>query len=350
MNPVWHTYLQNRGAIFQEDCIASYGNAAAELESARSKTVLTDLSHFGLIHFRGEDAETFLQGQLSCDIRRATASVASYGSYCNPKGRILATFLIWRASGDDDGYLMQLPAMLLAGIQKRLAMYVLRAKVKLADSSGTLVCIGVAGNHAPALVAEILGEIPGAPLGVRHSERGSIVRLAEDRFQLLILPEQAPVIWEDLSRNAIPVGKSCWDWLEIRAGIPHILPATQEQFVPQMVNLDAIGGISFQKGCYPGQEIVARTQYLGKIKRRMYLANVRPETSGPPVEAGDELFSADLGEQSVGMVVNAAASPDGGIDLLSVIQTGSVEAGEIRWKSLDGPVLGIMPLSYSANQ
>ncbi|PTQ79885.1 hypothetical protein C8R21_12112 [Nitrosospira multiformis] len=348
MNPVWRSYLQSRGAIFREDCIVSYGNAAAELESTRSANVLSDLSHFGLIHFGGEDAETFLQGQLSCDIRRVTASGASYGSYCNPKGRILATFLILRTT--DDGYLMQLPAMLLAGIQKRLAMYVLRAKVKLADSSGAWVRIGVAGCHAAALLREILGEIPAAPLGVRHGEKGSIIRLAEDRFQLLILPEQAPTIWEDLSRNAVPVGKPCWDWLEIRAGIPHILPATQEQFVPQMVNLDALGGISFQKGCYPGQEIVARTQYLGKIKRRMYLANIRSETCDLPIEAGDELFSADLGEQSAGMVVNPASSSDGGTDLLAVIQASSVEAGEIHWKSLDGPALGIMPLPYSAIQ
>ena len=348
MNPVWRSYLQSRGAIFREDCIVSYGNAAAELESTRSANVLSDLSHFGLIHFWGEDAETFLQGQLSCDIRRVTASAASYGSYCNPKGRILATFLILRAT--DDGYLMQLPAMLLAGIQKRLAMYVLRARVKLADSSGAWILIGVAGRHTATLLREILGEIPDAPLGVRHDERGSIIRLAEDRFQLLILPEHASMIWEDLSRNAAPVGKSCWDLLEIRAGIPHILPATQEQFVPQMVNLDALGGISFQKGCYPGQEIVARTQYLGKIKRRMYLANVRPETCDPPIEAGDELFSADLGEQSAGMVVNPASSSNGGIDLLAVIQASSVEAGEIHWKSLDGPALGIMPLPYSANQ
>jgi folate-binding protein YgfZ len=347
MNPVWHAYLQSRGAIFQEDCIVSYGNAAAELESARSRTVLSDLSHFGLIHFRGEDAETFLQGQLSCDIRRVTSLAASYGSYCNPKGRILATFLIWRAA--DDGYLMRLPAMLLAGIQKRLAMYVLRAKVKLEDSSGTWVRIGMAGSSAAALLGEILGEIPTEPLGVRYSERASIIHLGENRFQLLILPEDASVIWEDLSRNAMLVGKPCWDWLEIRAGIPNILPPTQEQFVPQMVNLDALGGISFQKGCYPGQEIVARTQYLGKIKRRMFLANVRSETSDAPIEAGDELFSADLGEQSAGMVVNAASSPNGGTDLLAVIQTSSVEASEIRWKSLDGPALGIMPLPYSAN-
>ncbi len=139
-------------------------------------------------------------------------------------------------------------------------------------------------------------------------------------------------------------GGACWDWLKIRAGIPAITLSTQEQFIPQMVNLEAIGGVSFHKGCYPGQEIVARTQYLGKIKRRMYLANIR---SVRPVAAGDELFSADMAEQSSGMVVNAAPAPDGGFDVLAVIQTSSVGAGEIYWKTLDGPALKIMPLPYS---
>ena len=164
---------------------------------------------------------------------------------------------------------------------------------------------------------------------------------------LVIVPEKASAIWEGLSREAVPVGVSCWDWLEIKAGIPVITPATQEQFVPQMANLEAIGGVSFQKGCYPGQEIVARSQYLGKIKRRMYLANIRPGVSGNPVEAGDELFGADMGEQSVGMVVNASPSPDGGFDVLAVIQTSSVEAATVHWKSLAGPSLQIMPLPYS---
>ena len=128
-----------------------------------------------------------------------------------------------------------------------------------------------------------------------------------------------------------------------------ITAATQEQFIPQMANLDAIGGISFQKGCYPGQEIVARSQYLGKIKRRMYLANIQPAAPEAQVNAGDELFSADMGEQSSGMVVNATASPDGGFDVLVIIQTSSVEAGKVHWKTLDGPALEIIPLPYSQN-
>jgi folate-binding protein YgfZ len=339
MNPAWQAYLQARNAVIQDSCITHYGDAAAELKSVCSGTVLADLSHPGLIHFFGEDAQVFLQGQLSCDVRKIDPSNAQYGSYCTPKGRMLASFLMWH----DGGYIMQLPSALQMAIRKRLAMFVLRAKVELADSSDTLVRMGVAGSRAAALLAEVMGTVPGVHLGVIHAEQGSIIRLAQDRFELVALPEQAPALWQRLSKEATPVGAPCWNWLEIKAGIPVITPATQEQFIPQMVNLEAIGGVSFQKGCYPGQEIVARTQYLGKVKRRMYLANIQ---SAKPVAAGDELFSADMTEQSSGMVVNAAPSPDGGFDVLAVIQISSVEAGKIHWQALDGPTLEIMPLPY----
>lgn len=340
MNPAWQAYLQARNAVIQDGCITHYGDAAAELKSTCSGTVLADLSHFGLIHFSGEDAQVFLQGQLSCDVRKIDPANAQYGSYCTPKGRMLASFLMWHDGG---GYIMQLPSALQMAIRKRLAMFILRAKVELADSSDTLVRMGVAGSRSAALLTEVLGTVPDAHLGVIHAEQGSIIRLGQDRFELVALPEQASALWQHLSTEATPVGAPCWNWLEIKAGIPVIMPATQEQFIPQMVNLEAIGGVSFQKGCYPGQEIVARTQYLGKVKRRMYLANIQ---SAKPVAAGDELFSADITEQSSGMVVNAAPSPDGGFDVLAVIQTSSVEAGKIHWQALDGPSLKIMPLPY----
>ena len=149
--------------------------------------------------------------------------------------------------------------------------------------------------------------------------------------------EQGPALWEELSRQATPAGSACWEWLEIHAGIPVILPQTQEQFTPQMANFEAIGGVSFNKGCYTGQEIVARTQYLGKVKRRLYLAHLDSDSAPQP---GDELFGA---EPTSGMVVNAQPAPDGGYDLLAVIPTGSVEAGAVHFKTPDGPALHSCP-------
>ena len=351
MNSDWQAHLQSEHALIQDGRVVDFGDPAAEVAATQSATVVSDLSHFDLIQFAGEDAQSFLQGQLSCDVSQVSSSatpVATYGGYCNPKGRLLASFLLWH---DNSGYLMQLPSALRAGIQKRLSMYVLRAKVRVADASDSVVRIGVAGNHARAVIQNILGEISPLRLAVSQGERGSVISLpgpGEERFELIIAREHAVAVWQGLRRAARPVGAACWDWLDIRSGIPVILPETQEQFVPQMVNLDAIGGVSFQKGCYPGQEIVARTQYLGKIKRRMYLAGVKVEPGTPilPVSAGDELFSADMGNQSSGTVVNAAHSPGNGYDVLGVVQISSAEASQLRWKSPEGPALEIMPLPY----
>jgi tRNA-modifying protein YgfZ len=344
MNSSWQAYLQDRHAVIQDGRIVHYGHPDAERASVRRTTVIADLSHLGLIHFAGEDAQSFLQGQLTCDVRLADLHTVLHGAYCNPKGRTLASYLLYR---DSNGYLMQLPLELQRAIQKRLSMYVLRAKVRLSDFSDTLIRIGVAGDHARTLISTVLVEAPPNDLGVVSEGRESVLRLAEDRYELLLSPGLAPEIWQRLSTGAVPVGAPVWDWLEIKAGIPMITAATQEQFVPQMINLEMIGGVSFQKGCYPGQEIVARSHYLGKIKRRMYLAHVELVPGESSVKAGDELFSTDAGEQSTGMVVNAAASPYGGFDMLAVLQTNSAESGRIRFGSANGPALEIMPLPYS---
>jgi len=148
----------------------------------------------------------------------------------------------------------------------------------------------------------------------------------------------------ELGRHARPAGAAVWDWLEIQTGIPTITSPTQDRFVPQMLNLERVGGVSFQKGCYPGQEIVARTQHLGAIKRRTYLAHV--DASATP-SAGSELYSADLGEQASGTVVNAAPAPDGGFDLLAVIQVASAQSQPIHLGSPAGPILELRTLPYS---
>lgn len=362
MDPSWQAYLQSCNASIHDGRVAHFGNEAAELKSLRSTTVMADLSHFGAIRFSGEDAQSFLQGQLTCDVAQLDISTALYGSYCNPKGRMLASFLIWK---DRAGFVMQLPRELQAGIQKRLSLYVLRSKVKLADDGDSLVRIGLSGEKAERLVSETMEALEamnsaplledGVPmkLGAFHGERAGVLRLAADRFELITSAERAPELWDRLSQTAVPVGAASWSWLDIRAGIPVIMPSTQEQFIPQMVNLEAIGGVSFRKGCYPGQEIVARTQYLGKIKRRMYLANIRPPSAFPLVAGGDELFSADMEDQTVGMIVNAANSPDGGVDALAVVQTacaGEVRESKIRWRSLEGPALALMPLPYPVEE
>ena len=153
-----------------------------------------------------------------------------------------------------------------------------------------------------------------------------------------------PQILESLASEARNADPEWWDWLEIRAGVPVILPETQQEFVPQMVNLDLIGGVSFDKGCYPGQEIVSRMHYRGTLKQRMHLASIATEDRPQP---GDKVYSPEFGQQACGAIVNAARSPEGGCDVLAVIQISSVERGDVRWNSLGGPPLKLSPLPYS---
>ena len=332
MNHTWQDFLQNQNAVIENDSVAHFGNSAAELEHTQTGAIVVDLSQLGVIRFSGEDAESFLQGQLTCDVNNVSDKLMQVGSYCTPKGRVLASFYLWK---ERDEYMMQLPIELCESIQKRLSMFIMRAKVKLTDESDSLVRVGFAGSGSAAVVETLKGD----------SSLLSVISHAQDRIELITTPEKAPVIWARLTEHAKPVGAACWDWLVVRSGVPVILPATQDLFIPQMVNLDIIEGVSFKKGCYPGQEIVARTHYLGKIKRRMYLANIQ---TAEPVVAGDELYSADMVEQSCGKIVNAVPSPNGGIDVLAVMQVSSVESEDVYCKQSGGSRLEIIQLPYAS--
>ncbi|MDD4880788.1 MAG: folate-binding protein [Gallionellaceae bacterium] len=311
----------------------------ADLATARDALVVADLSHWGLIAFSGDDAQTFLHGQITNDLRNLGPERAVFAGYCSAKGRMLANFLVCKRGGD---ILVMLPESLRETVQKRLAMFILRAKVKARDAGSEWVRLGLSGPGAAALLAEAMGAVPGAEImAMAHSETTFAIRLGDNRFDLFVAPEQAPALWQRLAVQARPVGAAAWDWLMVDAGIPAILPQTQDQFVPQMANMVELGGVSFQKGCYPGQEIVARSQYLGSQKRRMYLAHVDAEA-----KAGDPVYSPDLGGQASGTVVNAAAAPGGGRDLLAVMQIASYESGAVHLGTADGAKLAFRPLPY----
>ncbi len=352
MNPAWQTFLQQQGALVQSNIVQHFGdlplgNLSDELATTQTQTVLCDLSQFGTLKVSGADAQSFLQNLLSSDVSAVNVQHAQLSSLNSPKGRMIASFLIWQNGAD---YYLQLPANLCAAIQKKLSMYILRAKVKIEDASAQIVSLGMAGEHAAILLQQHFGDLPPSDFGAQQLDHGHIIRLGAQSFQINIAATRAIELWQKLSAksqsvSAQTVGSPYWDWLQIRAGIPVILPATQEQFVAQMVNLELIGGVSFKKGCYPGQEIVARMQYLGKLKRRMYLAHIKI-TDHPTPQAGDELFSSEMEEQSCGMIVNAAAAPGGGYDVLAVVQISSQESQTIHWQSLQGATLQFMPLPY----
>jgi len=294
------------------------------------------LDTFGLLAFNGPDARAFLQGQLSCDVAGLAPDAVTPGSYSTPKGRMLATLLLWP---DADGFRLLLPRALCEPVRKRLSMFILRSKVKAEDLTAAQRLYGLLAGDPDALCAPLGIAAPAQAYRCATAEGYTAVRLDGDRVLLLAPAEPPP----GGALSAAVNGDAAWALADIRGGLPWILPETQEQFVPQTANLDLIGGVSFSKGCYPGQEIVARMHYLGRLKERMLRAHV---DAAPPAP-GTRLYSAAFGAQAAGTVVNAAPAPEGGSELLAVAQLAAVSAGDLVLAQPSGARLQPLPLPYA---
>ncbi len=318
----WNSFLAERGARQTIDGALVDGFIGRAPDTAQA-SVLCDLPGLDLLAFSGEDARTFLQGQLTCDVREATEVRSRRGALCTPKGRVLATFRLW---AQDDGYRMALPRALAEPIRKRLGMYVLRSRVRITPLQD-IVRFGVAGPNARPALARAL-DVPAADLpardGVLSRPDTCVIGLPGERYLVCSEPARAIQLWSALAVELLESGQSAWAWRSLAAGDADVLPATQDQFVPQMLNLDLSGGIGFAKGCYTGQEIVARTQHLGRLKQRLYRCGLTP---GRPPAAGTALYSGDFQGQASGMVLDAASRPDGTRVVLAVLRVDTVAAG-----------------------
>ncbi len=336
----WNQFLLQTGAEIENNTIR-FGAAAPELAMLETSAICCPLLQYGLIRFQGEESQAFLQGQLSSDVRALTLNGAQYSSYSTPKGRMQASFLVTR-HGDD--YLLQIAAELQVAIQKRLSMFIMRSKTKASDANTELVQVGIAGPTAAAIVTNLFGTAPAA-FEVQHHANASVIGLEGARFQLIASPEQMQLLWAKLLElGASPASTPVWQLTEIRAGAPWITAATQEEFVAQMANMELIGGVSFTKGCYPGQEIVARTQYLGKLKRRTY----RMHVDSLDVQAGQNVYSSEMNGQASGKIMLAAPASQGGSELLVVVQIASLEHG-LHLIDCNGPQLTQLNLPYALN-
>lgn len=305
---------------------------------AEQQGFISFLPDLGLIAATGEDASDFLHNQLTNDVLGLSDDSARLAGYCSPKGRLLATMLIWKAA---DSILLMLPKNLLAATQKRLQMFVLRAKVKLEDASDRLSVAGIGLPSGAAFQA-----LPATDYQRGALSGGTLIRMPDAAGfarTLWIGPAQdAQALAAALPSGLRQAPPSLWRWTEIQAGLPQVLEATREQFVPQMVNFELVGGVNFRKGCYPGQEIVARSQYLGKLKRRMLLASVE----APEALPGTEVYSESDPGQPCGMIVNAERGPDERLACLVEIKMEAAEA-TIRLGSPSGPPLQLGTLPYA---
>jgi folate-binding protein YgfZ len=345
MHPEWRAFLTTQGLAGDAETAASN-----DLTAARTAPVAAPLSDYGLIRASGEDAASFLHNLLTNDIEHLPADAARLAGFCTAKGRLLAVLLVWR---DGPDFLLMLPNEILPALLKKLSLYVLRAKVKLTDASAERALIGLslpAASAAAAANADIaVSPTPTfydtalPPLGIRAVDGGQLIRLDATRWLLALEPVAAIRHWPEITATAQPVGPTVWRWLEIAAGWPRIVAATQEAFVPQMLNLDhpALPGVSFNKGCYPGQEIVARTHYLGKVKRRMVRARLNSQAA-----PGTHVYAPETGDQQCGALVSIAPAPDDGYECLVSVQSSAVAAGEVHLGAPDGERLHFLALPY----
>lgn len=304
---------------------------AATPSSLSALSGVVELTHLGVIRVVGVDGVKFLQGQLTQDVSLMSLTEARLAAYCNAKGRMQASFVVFKRSEDE--ILMVCSRDILAQTLKRLSMFVLRDKVKLLDASADYSLFGLTGDAIKSIAGS------------------AYVYWAKNDFNtestVFLYPGsgQARALWCAPSGTPAPVGPrlkaGLWEWLEVQSGIAMITQPIFEAFVPQMLNYESVGGVNFQKGCYPGQEVVARSQFRGTLKRRAYLVHC-----GSAMAAGDEVFGTADATQPCGTVAQAAAAPDGGFDAIVSMQVAAAQAGGLTLGAPDGAPVELLALPY----
>ena len=291
---------------------------------------MTPLPDLGVIQADGADAARFLHGQLTQDFALLGEGQARLAAFCSAKGRVQASFIGVKAG--PERILLVCSRDLLAPTLKRLSMFVLRAQVRLSDASASWSVTGLAGDAAR------LPGLPDTPWSVLRQGEALAVRLypaGETARALRLAPAGEPA-------SAAPaLAPTLWAWSEVRSGVATLGAAVVDAFVPQMLNYESLGGVNFKKGCYPGQEVVARSQFRGTLKRRAWIVHGQV-----PLQAGQEVFSAADDGQPCGLVVQAAEAPAGGWDAIVSIQISAAEGGRLQAGAPGGPPLTLLPLPY----
>lgn len=340
----WLDFLKQQNAQIENNIVSHFGDIDAERQAAVTDTILSDLTHLGFISATGEEAQSFLQNQLSNDIKEVSEQRSQLNAYCTAKGRALALFRVFQFQ---DSYFLQLPVDQIEATLKRLQMFVLMAKVTLQDATDQIISFGLAGANAAQLLQNIVSDLPQQDDKCTTNGKLIVSKIGGTKPRYIIAGhyEHVATAWDQLKSQTTICGNHAWSYLDIHAGIPQIYANNAEEFVPQMLNLHSIDGISFQKGCYPGQEVVARMHFLGKLKRRMYLAHV--DTNQVP-QPGDLIFAEDSpADQAVGRIVQSQPAPDGGVELQAVMKIAVADDKPVHLNSAAGPKLIIKELPYS---
>lgn len=342
MSSPWQEFLVAHDAVIENGRVTSFGPSVQPYPGTQD-TCVCELTPLGLIRVTGEETRTFLHSQFTNDLEQVTAHTSQLNSYCSPKGRVLSIFMVFKHNGD---YFLVLPKDVIEITLRKLVMYKLRSKVDLYDASEHSVLFGVTGPGVGPAFENLGIELPQKVYGCTQESGATLVRLPSENTRILVMAdaETAVSLCSQLSEKLPLATFRLWDLHDISCGIPRVTALTSEAFTPQMTNLELINGVSFSKGCYPGQEVVARTHYLGKPNRRMYRASIATEQLPEP---GTNVFSAEEGDQPLGKVVVSQMVSAGHASALIVLRTQKEEDPCLHIGSADGPAISLQELPYS---
>lgn len=338
MHDEWKQFLTKSGAVFEGEQISTFGKVERERQIATSGLIIADLSHLGHISLSGDDARDFLQGQVTCDLNQVSSSMSSLGAHCNQKGRVVSLFRLFQ---HNDRILLRTPRNNLANAETFLKKFSIFSKVLIENVSSEWVTIGLSGSNASEHIEVVLGTAPKNMNEQTAQGNVSVIRIpgVTERFELCGPIPDIIQVWEKLDVHAAPVGPNAWAIQDLLIGMPEVTHRLSEGFLPQSLDLLHWNVVSFDKGCYLGQEVVARLHYKGDVKRVLQGFSAQGATL-PSV--GDELV--DSKDKSLGTVLNAQWLPAGAIQILAVVKRLEDEQ-PVYCASIPGQALKVTPFT-----
>lgn len=326
----WVAFLENKGLLLEERQGEMHLGKNTGFTDNSALSTIVPLTHQGMLCVEGKDSEKFLQGQLSCDVTGVSEQLSCLGTACSPQGRAYSSFRIIRIPGSEPGdFLLRMRDNITEQTLTTLSKYSVFFKSEICNANNRYVGIGLFGQNSESLINKLFGQIPQDDNAVVFAKETIVIRVPGScpRFECWSSPQQAQNNWQKLAADAT-VGNSD-DWLheDIKAGLGEVSLATSDRFIPQMLNLQAVGAVSFDKGCYTGQEIVARTQHRGKSKRFM----TRILVTGAPrrLDAGTDLTNPQTGKNIATVVSAASTSEDTQQALVVILEDSAQDIQEV---------------------
>ena len=350
LSPIWSEFLTTQNAQFDEQGkICSFGHSELERFMIKNGPVVTSLTHQALIKVSGSEALTFLQAQLTSDINAVSDTQAQFSAYCDPQGQVLANFLVFKYKGD---FYLNFDASLRESILKRLTMFVLRSDVQLTEVSNELIQVGFAGEFGDLdvqrrLSTKVKDTFESGRIEVEGMQDIIVVKVPGPyhKYALFGPADQMINAWKKIRDNSDVTNNYDWNLLNIAAGVPEVTSETSGKFTAQFFNLDKFDAINFKKGCFPGQEIIARIHYRGKVTKRMLRIHLNEVISLLP---GDALALKDQNEKTHKLtIINANPDVFNGTLCLAIGTLKSLEAIEGDLVTESGEAAVIEPLPYS---